>query len=897
MAEDKEKYSHLVIDLKRLSQEKAREGAIKIEAEPKKEKVSFLTRMEAFFTSKNKKEKGINFLDEESLYDEQEEEIAYASEEFDPESAESLAKAFEIDDKKKRKRKSKASFGFKDIFSLPYRTVWLVVFFVRFVWFFFARIASLLSRELRELTRPKFGKVDNYDQARFFARLFNFPKALIRGLGDILGSGADEEMFQERMLFKQAVKKEISPAKQALSFACLVLVLILPFKAFSYYQAIKVDNLKGKVMGAADEAVNELKTAGSSLSDKKMSSASLSFSRAGDNFRQARQQVEAIDDIVLKLAKFSPNKKDRLAAISKEVLELGELASDLGTNLSMAFDGFVDKEEDADLTDVVDRFLKYERKALDNSVRINEIISEIDMDVLPKQYKEMFIILKEKSSDLELVLTEISELTEQVRSFLGFEKDKRYLILFQNNNEMRATGGFIGSFAQANFSKGKIEDIKIPGGGSYDTEGGLLTQIASPKPLHLVDPMWHFWDANWWPDWEKSAKKLAWFYEKSGGPTVDGAIALTPTVLERILRITGPIDMSQEYGLIMNADNFWINIRDIIEKEKLEDQKVPSEVAENKPKKVVGAFFERLMEELPKHLNKESIISFLGVMERSLEEKHILFYFKDQELQEEVEKRGWGGKIKETSKDYLMVVNTNIAGGKSDRRMRQEIEHTAEIKPDGSIVNTLIIKRDHTGKKDEPYYGVRNVNWMRIYVPKGSKLLEAAGFRGPDPIYFEEPEEDWDQDPDVLAEETGMYIDKESQNTYVYEESGKTVFANWSMIDPGENREMYIRYELPFKFKEKEKDIEEKSRIKEVLNKIMKVEKKALYPYSIMIQKQPGDRNTTIDSNLKISDEFSAVWNYPQTIDMDDSGWQVRDELNDDKYWALIMERTPKIES
>jgi len=78
--------------------------------------------------------------------------------------------------------------------------------------------------------------------------------------------------------------------------------------------------------------------------------------------------------------------------------------------------------------------------------------------------------------------------------------------------------------------------MEVPSGGGYDTEAGLTEFIAAPEPLHLVDPLWHFWDANWWPDWEKSAKKLMWFYEKSDGPTVDGVISITPTVIEKIIR-------------------------------------------------------------------------------------------------------------------------------------------------------------------------------------------------------------------------------------------------------------------------------------------------------------------------------------------------------------------------
>ncbi|MBD3248213.1 DUF4012 domain-containing protein [Candidatus Falkowbacteria bacterium] len=868
---NKEKYSGLVIDLKRMRSENQRPQQVEAASAEIRKRSSASKRPRGLFAFKEKKkDKDINFLDSDILS--------------------SLDELNHIEDELRQdlggeysaKRSNPAIEALKLVFRLPYHFFWLVLFLVRFIWFFFVRIFKVASFR-RISKRPKFGQTEGY-----VPKKTSSPFSFIRS---VFSRQEDDHLIQEK-LFEEIKNKNISPAKQALSFAALALVLILPFKALSYYQTIKVDDLEGKVMGAAEQAIGDLKAAGGAIGDKKMDDASVGFSRAGDSFRRARMELEAVDDTLLRLARFIPDDKVRLASISKEMLALGELSSSMGANLSLAFDGFLDKTEDEEFTGVVDNFLEYEKKALDDSKQINKILASIDSKALPKEYREIFSFLVEKSADLEMTLAEIYALVDKMRVFLGFEMDKRYLFVFQNNNEARATGGFIGSYALVDFSKGKIKKMETPAGGSYDTEGGLMTSVVAPEPLHLVDPMWHFWDANWWPDWEKSAKKLSWFYEKSGGPTVDGVIGITPNVLEDLLRITGPIDMTESNGLIMNADNFWTQIREQIEKEKIEDVGLKSELAENKPKKIIGEFFSKLIAELPKHLNKDSMISFLSMAEDNLEEKHIIFYFKDEKLQSEVEDRGWAGKIKDTNKDYLMVVNTNIAGGKSDKRMRQEIEHNVEIDEDGTVVDTLTITRTHTGVKDEPFYGVRNVNWMRIYVPSGSKLLEAAGFRGPDPVYFEDPDTSWEEDPDVLAEEESFFIDRDNQNTYVYEESGKTVFANWSMIDPGTSREIYLKYELPFKLEKKEIKTEDEDKLEKIIDKIMKVEKKPLYAYSLYVQKQPGSRFVDIDSKLDAADVFAPVWGYPEQ----DQGsgnlfWNNKESLDRDKYWAVVMER------
>jgi len=97
----------------------------------------------------------------------------------------------------------------------------------------------------------------------------------------------------------------------------------------------------------------------------------------------------------------------------------------------------------------------------------------------------------------------------------------------------------------------------------------MTVSVKAPEPLWLVNPLWHFWDANWWPDWPTTAKNLMWFYEKSGGSTVDGVVTFTPTVVEKLLDITGPIDMSEEYGVIIDSNNFWETTQKIVEHENL----------------------------------------------------------------------------------------------------------------------------------------------------------------------------------------------------------------------------------------------------------------------------------------------------------------------------------------
>lgn len=680
------------------------------------------------------------------------------------------------------------------------------------------------------------------------------------------------------------------PFKHVISFLVVSLLVIIPIKVFGYYKIVDIDSFKSKMFGIGGSGLENLGSAADAASIFKLNAAAASFSSAKNDFARAGEEMSKINSLLLEAGKLVPNKKVRLASYGKDFAVAAESAASLGENLSLAANSFF-PGQDKKFSEMVEDFIRYERAASADATKLNDSLSRIDSKVLPKEYSEIFDKIKEISTDLAMLIDSSCDAASKINIFLGAEKDKRYLFVFQNNSEMRASGGFIGSFALVDFSQGKIKNIEVPEGGSYDTEGGLRDFVTAPEPLWLVNPLWHFWDANWWPDWKKSAQKLSWFYEKSDGPSVDGVISFTPTVLERILKVIGPIDMTEEYGVIMDSDNLWFNLRDIIEKEKAQDLKISNEVAEKKPKRVVGDLLRKIMEEMPKRLDKDKFIQLTMVLNDSLNDKQVLFYFENEDLQKEAEKRNWAGRIKDTGKDYLSVVNTNIAGGKSDGKMEEKISHEAKVMEDGSIIDTLIIKKKHLGVDGEPYFGVRNVNWMRVYVPEGSVLLEASGFRGPDPIYFDYPSDEWGVDIDV-EEENGenAEIDRKNLNTKIYKESGKTVFANWVMVDPGQEVVIKIKYKLPFKFEKKSLYSEKKTIFDEFIEKATKTKKKDLYIYSFMAQKQPGMISSSIESEFIPPAEFSTVWSYPESSGVK-AGWVVDEKFDSDKYWALMLER------
>lgn len=284
------------------------------------------------------------------------------------------------------------------------------------------------------------------------------------------------------------------------------------------------------------------------------------------------------------------------------------------------------------------------------------------------------------------------------------------------------------------------------------------------------------------------------------------------------------------------------------------------------------------MEELPKRLTPEKTIALIALMEENLNEKHIMAYFEDPTLEASTKRFGWAGNIQKTSGDYLLVANTNIGGQKTDKVISETLDHETEILPDGSIIDTLTIRRQHNGIRGETFVGVRNVDWMRVYVPKDSQLLSATGFQNLDQSLFEIADPKSEKDPDLQTENNAQ-IDIVS-NTKIYTENDKTVFANWSMVDPGETAVITIQYKLPYKIITKTE-----SGWRQIINKFLQTEP-SLH-HTLLVQKQPGALTTVLRSRLTIRNTTSIYWQYPQGKQTE-NGWSIDTPLDTDFFAAIL---------
>jgi len=396
--------------------------------------------------------------------------------------------------------------------------------------------------------------------------------------------------------------------------------------------------------------------------------------------------------------------------------------------------------------------------------KIKEIADSVDTlrkelsAIDPNRYPEK-IRGKEIRSSMKSAIAVIEEtanlfvnaqpLLMNLPSLLGEPKEKRYLVLFQNDKELRPTGGFITAYARFRMVRGKpmlekAEDI-------YTLDKALKKKFEAPREIltfHKGVYTWNIRDSNLSPDFKLSMKQFEEMYNQTAGKeAVDGIIALDTHVLVETLKILGPIEV---YGKTFSAD---IDKRCDCPKAiyELEDYSTrPVGYVREDRKDIIGVLMQRILQMALGVSPSKYWGNLFQMLIAEINKKHVVTYFHDEDAQKAAENFNMAGRImtasetasllkyKEGEWDYLHINNSNMAGAKSNMFVSEKITKDTTVNTDGTITTKLTVdyKNPYQGSDCGLESGGLCLNaplrdWVRVYVPKGSKLVESKGTQSP----------------------------------------------------------------------------------------------------------------------------------------------------------------------
>lgn len=400
--------------------------------------------------------------------------------------------------------------------------------------------------------------------------------------------------------------------------------------------------------------------------------------------------------------------------------------------------------------------------------------------IIGKKNHDQIVGLKKLADDGASFVNDARPLIKILPNILGEPNDKKYLVIFQNDKELRPTGGFITAYAIFRLEKGVIHvessnDI-------YGLDNTIYGKQPAPRPIltYLPNvPLFNLRDSNLSPDFIESMKTFRGLYAKSSGPDVDGIIAVDTHALVGAMNILGDMDVDGTH-FTAKTDPRCDCPQAIYEMEAIADTPVQADfryvslAAVNANRKnIIGDLMYAILNKALSSSPKLYWGPLFQEMVNQTSQKHILYYLFDQNAQKGLDALNVSGRILPFDGDYLHINEANFGGAKSNMFTTEDVAQDYKIADDGVITKTVTINYKNPFPPSDCNLERGNLclnavlrDWIRVYVPKGSKMISSQG-----------------SEVKIIS----------------YDELGKTVFEGFLTIRPKGIAKFTISYTLPFK--------------------------------------------------------------------------------------------------
>lgn len=353
---------------------------------------------------------------------------------------------------------------------------------------------------------------------------------------------------------------------------------------------------------------------------------------------------------------------------------------------------------------------------------------------IPFMDKDILLNFMQSTSGKLATVDELLPLYQQV---VLTSSPKVYLVLFQNNMELRPTGGFIGSFALLTLDGGKMTSMKVYD--VYTADGQLKGHVDPPLPIrnYLNQPHYFLRDSNFDPDFMVSSVQSAWFLQKEMGINVDGVIGINLNTIQKILQVTGPVKLVDFGNEEISSDNFFFKTHFYAQ-----DKFFPGSTQK---KDFLTSAANVLLNKITDS-NKSLLIDLMPAVKQLLDEKDILIFANDDNIQKITEKKGWAGRMMNVKcvysqnesgqanttdisntclPDYLSINEANLGVNKANYFVNKSVIVDKNISTDGTITSSVSLSYENTGTP-EVFTDAAYSNYLRVFVPFGSVLNEVS---------------------------------------------------------------------------------------------------------------------------------------------------------------------------
>jgi len=366
---------------------------------------------------------------------------------------------------------------------------------------------------------------------------------------------------------------------------------------------------------------------------------------------------------------------------------------------------------------------------------------------------------------------------------LGMNEPRTYLVLIQNNHEVRATGGFISALGRVTVENGTIAALDFQDSTRIMRDDVEYPWAPAPMRRYMGIELMLLRDANWSPDFPTTAQIVRSFYAQHNGIHVDGVVSIDLRAVELMVDALGPLTLEgldeplTGDSIIEQIQQFWA---------------VPLETGETIESVGLGRWWGQRKDFMPTIADavlervESGDVDYARLAQAALmalDERAIQVWINELDVQEPFAALGWDGALRAApGRDFLALVDSNLGYNKVDAVIERALEYRVEWpdSPEQPAQATATVTYSHPIELPDhrcditPRYGTTYddmtercyFNYVRLYVPASSELIAIEGV-----------------DPDSITNRRG--------------ERKTRQFAGYFVLRPGEETTVTFTYRLP----------------------------------------------------------------------------------------------------
>ncbi len=310
--------------------------------------------------------------------------------------------------------------------------------------------------------------------------------------------------------------------------------------------------------------------------------------------------------------------------------------------------------------------------------------------------------------DLLALADVATQLGPQLPALLGMDRPKTYLVLVQNNHELRATGGFSAAIGRITLDQGKLTELDFADSYEVYRADGMYPPAPAAMQEYMNIPVLVMRDANWSPDLPTAAKVAEALYKSDIGIEIDGIVTVDLHAVRRIFSALGELQVAG-FDDPITGENIEEQIVKLWERPAESDTAVGGDTPET-----LGAWWLQRKEFIPRLADAALAkvqggdadflalgSALVGALRPSAPSR--CGWTTRRPPTQSLHAQGWDGALRPaTGSDFLAVVDTNMGYNKVDAAIERSARLSGRAGRTARINRRRLRSRSPTRTRSRP---------------------------------------------------------------------------------------------------------------------------------------------------------------------------------------------------